>query len=311
MTNEIFMDDAELVRRILKLKKERNAVILAHSYQRPEVQDVADHIGDSLELSRLAAKTDADTIVFCSVQFMAETAKILSPEKTVLLPVAEAACPLADTITPEALRKAKSEHPHAAVVAYVNCSADIKALSDYSCTSANALQVVEAIPEQDILFVPDRHLGRWVQKHTRKNILLWDGGCPSHQRLKVKELIDLKAAHPDAELLVHPECDEAICDLADEVLSTAQMIRHCQNSPVTTFLIGTETGLLHRLRKLMPQKTFVAASKNLLCPNMKLTQLEDVYVSLKEMKHVIEIPEDVRVKAVRSLEAMLAAVPAK
>jgi quinolinate synthase len=242
---------------------------------------------------------------------MAETAKILSPQKTVLLPVTEAGCPLSDAITPEQLIEAKAKHPHAAVVAYVNCSAEIKALSDYSCTSANALQVVEAVPETDILFVPDRHLGRWVQKHTRKNIILWDGACPTHQRLKLKDLLDLKAKHLGAEVVVHPECAEDICDAADAVLSTSQMIRYCQQSPIQTFIIGTEMGLMHRLHKLMPEKTFIQASKTLLCPNMKLTQLEDVYEALHEMKHVIEVSEDVRVRAIRSLEAMMAAVPAK
>jgi quinolinate synthase len=311
MANELFLDDAELVRRIQALKSERNAVILAHSYERPEIQDVADHVGDSLELSRMAAKTDADTIVFCSVQFMAETAKILSPQKTVLLPVAEAGCPLSDTITPKQLLEAKAHHPRAAVVAYVNCSAEIKALSDYSCTSANALQVVEAVPEQDILFVPDRHLGRWVQKHSRKNLILWDGACPTHQRLKLKVLLDLKSKHPGAEVVVHPECAEDICDAADAVLSTSQMIRYCQQSKAQTFIVGTEMGLMHRLHKLMPEKNFIQASKTLLCPNMKLTQLEDVYEALHEMKHVIEVSEDVRVRAIRSLEAMMAVVPVK
>jgi len=311
MSLDLFLDDAELVKRITDLKKQRNAVILAHSYERPEVQDIADYVGDSLELSRLAAKTDADVIVFCSVHFMAETAKILSPQKRVLLPAAEAGCPLADMITPDQLREAKAQHPGAAVVAYVNCSAEIKALSDYCCTSANALQVVENVPEKDILFVPDQHLGRWVQKHSAKNLILWNGCCPTHQRMKVKDILDCKAQHPGAEVVVHPEASEDICNMADAVLSTSQMLRYCQQSQSTTFIIGTEMGLLHRLRKTMPEKTFVQPSKSLLCPNMKMTQLEDVYDALKEMKHEIEIPEEIRVAAMRSLDAMMAAVPAK
>jgi quinolinate synthase len=309
MSLDLFLDDSELMARISALKKERNAVILAHSYERPEVQDAADHVGDSLELSRIAAKTDADVIVFCSVHFMAETAKILSPGKKVLLPAAEAGCPLADMITPDQLRGEKARHPGAAVVAYVNCSAEIKAMSDYSCTSANALQVVENIPEKDVLFVPDRHLGRWVQKHSTKNLILWNGCCPTHQRMKVKDILDCKALHPGAEVVVHPESSEDICDMADAVLSTSQMLRYCQKSPATTFIIGTEMGLLHRLRKTMPDKTFVQPSKGLLCPNMKMTQLEDLYESLREMKHEIQVPEDVRVRALRSLDAMMAAVP--
>lgn len=311
MANDSFMDDAELVRKIQELKRERNAIILSHFYERPEVQDVADHVGDSLELSRIAAKNDADVIVFCSVRFMAETAKILSPQKTVLLPVAEAGCPLSDTITPDQLREAKARHPNAVVVAYVNCSAEIKSLSQYCCTSANALQVVESVPETEILFVPDRNLGRWVQKQTRKNIILWEGCCPTHQNLKLKDVLDAKAQYPGAEVVVHPECPEDICDVADAVMSTAQMIRYCLASPKKTFIIGTEMGLMHRLRKLMPEKTFIQASKTLLCPNMKLTQLEDVYTALKEMKHVIEVPEDIRVKALKSLDAMMSMIPSK
>jgi quinolinate synthase len=311
MANDSFMEDAEIVRKIQELKRERKAVILSHFYERPEVQDVADHVGDSLELSRIAAKTDADVIVFCSVRFMAETAKILSPQKIVLLPVAEAGCPLSDTITPAQLMEAKARHPHAAVVAYVNCSAEIKALSHYCCTSANALQVVESVPEKEILFVPDGNLGRWVQKHSRKNIILWEGCCPTHQNLKLKDVLDAKARYPDAEVVVHPECPEEICDVADAVMSTAQMIRYCQASSKKTFIIGTEMGLMHRLRKLMPEKTFIQASKTLLCPNMKLTQLEDVYTALKEMKHVIEVPEDIRVKAHQALDAMMSMIPSK
>ena len=261
MSLDLFLDDAELLSRIGRLKKERNAVILAHSYERPEVQDAADYVGDSLELSRLAAQTDADVIVFCSVHFMAETAKILSPQKTVLLPSAEAGCPLADMITPAQLNLEKAKRPKAAVVAYVNCSAEIKAMADVCCTSANALQVVEAVPQDEVLFVPDQHLGRWVQKHSTKKMTLWAGCCPTHQRMKPKDILDLKRQYPEALVLVHPESSEGLCNLADEVLSTSQMLRYCESSPASTFIIGTEMGMLHRLRKSMPEKTFSSQAK--------------------------------------------------
>jgi len=311
MSLDLFLDDAELISRIKELKKQRNAIILAHSYERPEVQDIADYVGDSLELSRTAAKTDADVIVFCSVHFMAETAKILSPQKTVLLPAAEAGCPLADMITPAQLEAAKAEHPNAAVVAYVNCSAEIKAMADVCCTSANALQVVNAMPQEDILFVPDQHLGRWVQTQTHKKMILWAGCCPTHQRMKVKDIISLKEQYPDAEVVVHPESNEDICNQADAILSTSQMLRYCQASSANTFIIGTEMGMLHRLQTAMPDKTFLLPSKGLICPNMKMTQLEDVYESLKNLQHPIEIPEPIRIKALKALDGMLAAVPTK
>ncbi len=311
MSLDSFVADDELLGRIRKLKKERHAVILAHWYQRPEVQDAADHVGDSLELSKIAAKTDAEVIVFCSVRFMAETAKILSPRKTVLLPSAGAGCPLADTITAGQLETERRKHPGAAVVAYVNCSAEIKALADYCCTSANAQQVVDQVPEKDILFVPDRHLGRWVQKHSAKNVILWNGGCPTHQRFTAQDVLDCKKAHPRAELIAHPECDEAITDLADAVMSTSQMLRYCQKSPSNEFIIGTEMGLLHRLRATMPDKVFIQPSKGLVCPNMKMTRLEDLHASLVEMKTVIELPETLRLKALRSLDAMLSVLPTR
>jgi quinolinate synthase len=311
MSLDLFLDDADLIARITQLKKERNAVILAHSYERPEVQDIADYVGDSLELSRLAAKTDAQVIVFCSVHFMAETAKILSPDKIVLLPSAEAGCPLADMITPSQLETEKAKHPNAAVVAYVNCSAEIKSMADVCCTSANALQVVNAMPQDEILFVPDQHLGRWVQTQTSKKMILWAGCCPTHQRMKVSDFLSIKQEHPDALIVAHPESNEDICNLADAVLSTSQMLRYCQSSPAKKFIIGTEMGLLHRLRTAMPEKTFFQPSKGLICPNMKMTQLEDVYEALKEMKHPIEIPEPIRLKALKALDGMLAAVPTK
>jgi len=311
MALDRFLDDSELVTRIQELKKRRNAVILSHNYERPEVQDVADHVGDSLELSRLAAKTDADVIVFCSVRFMAETAKILSPDKLVLLPSPEAGCPLADTITTQELKAEKARYPSAAVVAYVNCSAEIKAMADVCCTSANAIQVVNDLPQGEVLFVPDRHLGRWVEKHTAKKMIIWPGCCPTHQCLRAKDMLNLKKRHPDAEMLVHPECSDDICAMADGVYSTSQMLRHCQASPVKIFIIGTEMGMLHRLRKVMPEKKFLQPDPGLICPNMKMTQLEDVYFALKELQYPVEVSEPVRVKAMKALDFMLATVPAK
>ncbi len=308
---DMFWDDTELIEKIQKLKNEKNAFIIAHSYERPEIQDIADEVGDSLELSRLAAKTDADIIVFCSVHFMAETAKILSPQKLVLLPAIEAGCPLADMITPEQLTIEKSKYPDAGVVAYVNCSAEIKAMADVCCTSANAIQVVNAMPQDQILFVPDQHLGRWVQKHSNKKIILWAGGCPTHQRMKARDIFQIKEEHPDALVLMHPEASEELCQLADAVLSTSQMLRFCQNSTAQKFIIGTEMGMLHRLRTAMPNKIFFQPSKGLICPNMKMTQLEDVYESLLELKYPIEIPEHIRIQAKKSLEGMLSVIPVK
>ncbi len=311
MAWNLFKKPEDLVRRIGELKRERNAVILAHTYERPEVQDVADHVGDSLELSRIAAKTDASVIVFCSVRFMAETAKILSPQKTVLLPVKDAGCPLADFADVGKLREARARHPKAAVVAYVNTSAAVKALSDYCCTSANAPQVVKAIPNDEILFVPDRHLGKWSAEQTGKVVRLWEGHCPTHQRIRASDILELKKAHPEAEVLVHPECCDEVRALADACLSTAQMLRHCAASASDTFILGTEIGVGHPLRKRHPGKTFLFPGKGPLCPNMKKTFLEDVVASLEGMKHEILLPEDVIVGARKALDAMMAAVPAR
>jgi quinolinate synthase len=308
---ELFRKDKDLLPRLQELRHRRNAVLLAHIYERPEVQDVADHVGDSLELSRIAAKTDADVIVFCSVRFMAETAKILSPQKTVLLPVRGAGCPLADFATPEQVLEAKRRHPNAAVVSYVNTSAEVKALSDYCCTSANAPQVVSAIPPGEVLFVPDRHLGKWTAEQTGRELILWDGHCPTHQTIRAKDLVELKRRHPEAEVLVHPECCEEVRALADACMSTAQMLRHCAASPANIFLLGTEIGILHQLEKRVPGKRFLFPGKGPLCPNMKKTFLEDIVASLEEMKHEIVLSPEVIQGAQRALSAMVAAVPVK
>jgi quinolinate synthase len=296
----------DILERILRLKRERNAVLLVHNYQLPEIQDIADFTGDSLGLSRQAAKTDADVIVFCGVHFMAETAAILCPRKTVLLPVLEAGCPMAQMITAEQLRQKKQEHPDAAVVCYVNTSAEVKAESDYCCTSANAVQVVERVDAEEVLFVPDVSLGAWVAGQTSKKVILWPGFCPTHHRILAEDVARLKAEHPQAEVLVHPECTQDVIALADHVLSTTGILKRAAASPAREFIIGTENGILYRLEKDNPGKTFYEVSDRVVCPNMKRTHLEDVLWALQDMRHRITVPEDVRRRALRAIERMVA-----
>lgn len=293
---------------IRRLKKERNAVILAHYYQRPEVQDVADFIGDSLQLSQQAAATDADVIVFCGVHFMAESAAILSPDKIVLLPEERAGCPMADMVTAEALRQKKQEHPEAVVVCYVNSAADVKAESDICCTSSNAVKVVNSLPpEQPILFIPDKNLGNWVARQTgRNNIILWEGWCNTHDRLTREDILAAKEAHPEALVLVHPECRPDVVDLADGVFSTAGIINYARNSEAREFIIGTESGILHQLQKNCPDKQFYLASNKLICPNMKSTTLPKVKYALEEMEPRITVLPEIRDRALNALERMLA-----
>jgi quinolinate synthase len=302
----LFRSGGDPASRIRSLRERRNAVLLAHLYERPEVQDVADHVGDSLELSRIAASTPASVIVFCSVRFMAETAKILSPGKTVLLPVKGAGCPLADFATPEQVRNARREHPAAAVVSYVNTSAAVKAVSDYCCTSANALQVVESVPGDEVVFLPDRNLGRWVAAQTSKKVHLWPGHCPTHQNIRARDVERLRQEHPKARVLAHPECSDDVRDLADLCLSTSQMVRHCGSSSPGTFIICTETGIRHRLEACAPANTYLFPGGGAVCPNMKKTTLADVVDSLEEMKHEIVLEPDVIEDARRALDAMLA-----
>ena len=290
---------------IAALKIERNAVILAHNYQRSEVQDVADFVGDSLELSRKATTVDAEVIVFCGVHFMAESAKILNPSRTVLLPEITAGCPMADMIELEDLREWKARYSDAIVVCYVNSSAAIKAESDICCTSANALKVVESVDSQRILFVPDQHLGRFVARQTQKQVILYPGYCPTHRRLQPEHLRAAKAAHPDAVVVVHPECTEDVVDLADAVLSTSQMLRYVHENSAKKYLIGTEHGLLHRMRLENPDKTIYSASNALVCPNMKRTHLKSVSNALRRNEYVIDVPEEIRVHAKRALDRML------
>jgi quinolinate synthase len=290
---------------ILKLKKQKNAIILSHNYQRGEVQDIADFVGDSLELSQKAAKTEADVIVFCGVHFMAETASILNPNKTILLPDASAGCPMANMITAEQLRQKKKELPKAAVVTYINSSAAVKAESDYCCTSANGVRVVQSIKNDEIIFVPDQYLGDFIAKRTGKKMTLWPGYCPTHVKLLPEDIIKSKQEHPSAKVVVHPECRPDVIALADEALSTSGMIRYAARDDVKELIVGTEVELLHRLNKENPAKKFYAASKKAVCPNMKKITLEKILESLETMLPEVKVPENIRIKAKLAVDRML------
>ena len=297
--------DTELIGKILDLKKKRNAVILAHNYQLGEVQDIADFIGDSLGLSQNAAKTDAAVIVFCGVRFMAETASILCPDKIVLLPDINAGCPMANMITAEKLREKKKEVPAATVVCYVNSTAEVKAESDICCTSANAVKVVESLDAQEILFVPDQYLGHYISTKTGKKMLLWPGFCPTHVRIQPEHIVRLREEYPQAKVVVHPECRPEVIALADEVLSTGGMCRYARRSEVKEMIVGTEMGIMHRLKKENPDKRFIPVSEQAICPNMKLITLEKVLWSLEEMTPEVKVPEDIRLKAKSVVDKML------
>jgi quinolinate synthase len=297
--------DAGLVEKISALKKRRNAVILAHNYQLGEVQDIADFVGDSLELSQRAAQTDADVIVFCGVQFMAETASILCPEKLVLLPDVNAGCLLADMITAEGLRAKKKEHPQAVVVCYVNSPAEVKAESDICCTSANAVKVVESLDAREILFVPDQYLGHYVSDRTGKKMILWPGFCPTHVRIKPERIKELKREYPQAKVVVHPECTPEVIALADEVAGTGGMCSYAQRDEVREMIVGTELGIMHRLRKENPGKRFIPVSEQAICPDMKLITLEKVLRSLEKMSPEVKVPEGIRLKAKAAVDKML------
>ncbi|MDO8629522.1 MAG: quinolinate synthase NadA [Phycisphaerales bacterium] len=297
---------SDLVTRILELKNRRNAIILAHNYQLGEVQDIADFVGDSLELSRKAAGVEADVIVFCGVHFMAETAKILSPNKTVLLPDIHAGCPMADMINAVQLREFKAQYPGMPVVAYVNTSAEVKAESDVCCTSANAVRVVESVDAPEVLFVPDKSLGAYVASKTSKSVVLYPGYCPTHHRILSRDVMEQKAAHPNAKVVAHPECTMDVIGLADAVASTSGIIRYVAESKDGEFIICTERGLLHRLRKDNPDKQFYNPGNLNVCPNMKKITLEKVLWSLEDMVFQIEVLEDVIRKARTAIERMLA-----
>ena len=297
--------DAGLVEKISALRRKRNAVILVHNYQLGEVQDIGDFVGDSLELSQNAAKTNADVIVFCGVHFMAETASIICPDKVVLLPDMNAGCPMADMVTPERLRAKKKEHPQAVVVCYINSSAAVKAESDICCTSANAIEVVESLHAHEILFIPDQYLGHYVSTKTGKKMILWPGFCPTHVRIRPERIRELRQEYPQAKVVVHPECRPDVIALADEVASTSGMCRYARRDEVGEMVVGTEVGLIHRLRKENPGKRFIPVSEQAICPNMKLITLEKVLWSLEEMSPEVKVPEKIRLKAIAAVDRML------
>lgn len=298
----------DIVAKIQKLKKARNAVILAHNYQLPEVQDIADYLGDSLDLSRKAQETQAEVIVFCGVYFMAETAKILSPQKTVLIPDKEAGCPMAGMITAESLKELKAKRPRARVLGYVNTPAAVKAECDLCCTSANAVRVVkeDLSDAAEIIFVPDKYLAGYVASRTGRDFICWEGYCPSHVRILTADILCAKKMHPEAEVVVHPECTPEVAGLADRVLSTQGMCRYAREGPARQMIIGTEPGIIHRLKKENPDKKFYPASELAVCPNMKLTTLEKVLWALQEMRFEISLPDDIILKAKVSIQRMLA-----
>lgn len=303
MTTNI--DNQDIFKKIQKLKEEKNAIILAHYYQPDLVQDLADYLGDSFGLSQKAANTDADLIVFCGVKFMGESAKILSPKKTVLLPEIMAGCPMADMVDVKGLRKMKEEYPEHTVVTYVNTSAAVKAESDVCCTSSNALKIVESIDSDKILFVPDKNLGSYLAQRTDKEVVVWDGYCNTHHRVELEEIKKVKEAHPNTPILIHPESRSEVLALADYAGSTAGILKYARESKADTLIIGTEQGILHQLKKESPEKQFYLLSPKLICPNMKKTSLNKVLDSLKYMKTVVEIDEEVRLKAYQALNKML------
>ena len=297
---------AELEQYVLRRKKEINAVILAHFYQLPEIQDIADFVGDSLQLAIQAASTKAQVIVFCGVNFMAESAKILNPDKTVILPDPRAGCPMADMVGAEALRKKKAEYPGAVVVCYVNSSAEVKAESDICCTSSNALNVVRSIPEdRPIIFVPDKNLGAYIQSQTGREMILWEGCCPIHHALSWAEVEKLKELHPQAQVVVHPECPPEVTRRADAVRSTAGILEFVRSSNEAEFIIGTEEGFLYTLQKNCPGKKLYLARESFRCPDMKYITLEKLASSLEKMEQQVEVPLEISRRARRSLERMI------
>ena len=295
-----------LIKEIFSWKEKREAIILAHVYQPDEIQDIADFTGDSLFLSQQAAKTQAKVIVFCGVQFMAETASILSPEKIILLPEIKAGCPLSDMAPIEKVKKKLKELPKVAIISYVNSSAVVKSLSDYCCTSANAVQIVQTIPaEKDILFIPDKNLADFTARKAKRNIIPWQGYCPVHNILTKEDVIKVKKLHPQALLLVHPECRPEVCNLADYIGSTRGIIEFASNNPAKEYIIGTELGIFHPLKKNNPNKQFFPASEKMICKDMKLITLEKVIHSLKKLEPRIIVPENIRKKSLKALNRMI------
>ena len=301
----------DLFAAIEKLKRELNAVIIAHYYQDPDIQDIADYIGDSLGLSQQAAATNADVIVFAGVHFMAETAKILNPDKLVLLPDLNAGCSLADSCPPEKFAAFKAAHPDHLVVSYINCSAEIKAMSDIICTSSNAVKIVNQIPEdRPIIFAPDRNLGRYVMQQTGRDLVLWQGSCIVHETFSEKKIVQLKVEHPEAEVIAHPECEPPVLRHASYIGSTTALLKYCQKSPSQEFIVATEPGIIHQMRKEEPEKLFIPAPamNNCACnecPYMRLNTLEKMYLAMKHKTPQITLPEDIRVSALRPIQRML------
>lgn len=298
-------EDLQIAEHIRELAKKKNAIILAHNYQNPEIQDMAHYTGDSLELARIAAKNDADIIVFCGVHFMAESAYILSPQKKVLLPDKSAGCPMADMADVDALVELKKEYPDAVVVTYINSTAAIKAESDVCCTSSNAVKIVQGVEGDTILFLPDKNLADYVQRFTDKKIIPWKGFCPTHEQYSAEELKKIREKHPDAVVMVHPECNREVVDLADEVLSTGQMVTFVKETDKRKIIVGTEKGMIHKLQSVAPDKEYILASKAFVCPNMKKITLEKVLKSLENEEPEIRVPEEIRIKALGSLTRML------
>ena len=308
--NFTFLPD-DLFSAIEELKKELNAVILAHYYQEPDIQDIADYIGDSLGLSQKAANTDAEVIVFAGVHFMAETAKILNPNKLVLLPDLDAGCSLADSCPPQEFAAFKAAHPNHLVVSYINCSAAIKAMSDIICTSSNSVKIVNQIPEdQPIIFAPDKNLGRYVSEQTGRDLVLWEGSCIVHETFSEKKIVQLKIEHPQAEIIAHPECEPQVLRHADYVGSTTALLKYCQQSDAEQFIVATEPGIIHQMEKDAPQKQFIPAPamNNCACnecPHMRLNTLEKLYLAMKNKTPEITLPEDIRVAALKPIQRML------
>ena len=298
-------NDAALIRRISDLRQRKKAIILAHNYQLPEVQDIADFVGDSLELSQKAATTDAAVIVFCGVHFMAETASILCPDRIVLLPDINAGCPMANMITAAHLRKKKEELPDVPVICYINSSAEVKAESDVCCTSANAAQMVNSVDSSTVIFVPDKYLGLYVSTKTEKEIILWQGYCPTHARILPEHIIARKKEFPQAKVVVHPECPPGVIALADAVLSTSGIIRYAHETEAPQVIVGTETGIIHRLKKDSPAKQFIPASDQAICPDMKRITLGKIWQSLEDMSPQVTVPEAIRIKAKAAVDRML------
>ncbi|MFH1856996.1 MAG: quinolinate synthase NadA [Candidatus Omnitrophota bacterium] len=292
--------------KIKKLKKQRDAVILAHNYQSSDVQDIADYLGDSLELSILASKTDAEVIVFCGVHFMAETASIVCPDKKVLIPEIIAGCPMAKMITPEKLRELKEKHPNAVVVGYVNTSAAVKAETDLCCTSTNAVKVVNSVPkDKEIIFIPDKHLADYVSRRTKRKLIAWNGFCPTHVKITAEDILNQKKKYPGSVAVIHPECTFEAIDVADEVASTSGMIKFAKKTDAKIIIVGTETGLIYRLKKENPDKEFYPANEKAICKNMKLITPEKVLQSLEELKYEVKVPSEIRKKAIVPVEKML------